>query len=120
MLKRSLIGLAMLAMVGCGSSGSGSYAPPPPAPAPAPAPTPTPSPTPTPTPGNKPTDAQVTAIIQKDCGGCHNGSQEPSLLPLTTFKSSAALSFLRAGQMPPPPKSISADDKASLVAYLGG
>jgi hypothetical protein len=62
----------------------------------------------------------VAAIIQTDCAGCHDGSKEPLLTPKATFLVSPAKAKLQAGQMPPPPKTISDSDKATLLAYLGG
>lgn len=78
------------------------------------------APAPAPAPGPAPDWATVAPIIAADCGPCHNGTKEPALTPSATFKASSALAKLKLGQMPPPPRIISATDKATLIAYLGG
>lgn len=61
---------------------------------------------------------QTNAVIQKDCAGCHNGSYQPSLTPSSVFLASPAKSLIESGQMPPPPSTMSAADKATLLSYL--
>lgn len=63
---------------------------------------------------------KAALVIAANCAGCHDGAKEPLLTPAATFKASPAKAKLSAGAMPPPPRTISAADKAVLLAYLGG
>jgi len=81
------------------------------------------SPAPVPPPASVPADPQwaaVAAILATNCRPCHDGTKQPLLTPAATLKASSALAKLKAGTMPPPPKTISAADKATLIQYLGG
>lgn len=83
-----------------------------------PAPAPPPASAPQPPPDAK-WDA-VKALITANCDKCHTGAGLPAFDSAAAFKTSAAKARLTAGTMPPPPATISAADKAELLAYLGG
>lgn len=80
----------------------------------------TPVPTPAPTPAGPVTFDQVAAVIATNCAKCHNGTQEPAFTSAAVFKASTAKAHLVSGEMPPAPNTISAADKATLLAFLGG
>lgn len=63
--------------------------------------------------------ANVSAIIGRDCAGCHNGSEEPAFTSGAVFRASPAKDELTSGGMPPPPNTISDEDKQALLSYLG-
>lgn len=103
-------GLFLVAAFSCGKAPQTATPAPP---APAPPGTPPPKPAPGPAWGD------VAAIISKDCGGCHNGSNQVAFTSGTVFKASSAKAKLTAGLMPPGGQ-IAASDKATLLSYLGG
>lgn len=71
--------------------------------------------------GPQPTYAQVAPLVAKNCGGCHKpGSSLPQLGTEAQLRASKAKTELSEGGMPPPPKTISAGDKAALLSFLGG
>lgn len=92
-----------LALSACGSSDGGyggDNAPPPP-------------------PAADPEFAAVQPVIEKACGKCHNGTVHPLRFDTAAkFKAGKAKARLAAGTMPPPPATISAEDKQVLLAYL--
>lgn len=99
--------LFALSTAGCGSGGSDGYGG-------SPAPT-------TPPPQEDPQWTNtINALVQKDCGKCHNGTKEPAFTSSAQFKASQAKAKLQSGEMPAAPATISAADKATLLAYLGG
>lgn len=80
---------------------------------------------PTPAPGPVPppvvvTFDQVAPVIAANCGPCHNGDEEPAFTSAAVFKASSAKGRIKAGTMPPPPRTLSAGDKATLLSFLGG
>lgn len=63
----------------------------------------------------------VKPVIARNCAGCHNGSTHPLRFDSgAKFRASKAKAKLTGGLMPPPPKTISDEDKRALLAYLGG
>lgn len=60
---------------------------------------------------------KIAPLVARNCGGCHNGSNQKAFTA-ARFKSSAARARLKNGSMPPAPATISQDDKALLLAYL--
>lgn len=98
----SIIAMSII-FYACGASdGTGTNPPAPPAPPSGPA----------------PTFAAVAPIIQANCAKCHNGVKVFAFTE-ATFKQTKAKDELTSGDMPPPPATISASDKAALLAYLG-
>jgi len=95
----------IVVLVGCSNADDGYQSPAAPPPASVPA---------------DPRWAAVAAILATNCRPCHDGTKQPLLTPAATLKASSALAKLKAGTMPPPPKTISAADKATLIQYLGG
>lgn len=89
----------VISMTSCGSSDSGkSYYPP-----------------------NDPEwEQKVSPVVQRDCGPCHDGKNQPKFVSGQQFKLSAARAKIEAGQMPPPPKTVSDQDRAILLGYLKG
>lgn len=90
----------VLVLVGCGTYSSTDYSQ-------APAP-------------SDPAWVQVQPVVARNCGGCHG--VKPGLPVFNSgaaFKASKAKDELTAGTMPPAGHTISADDKAALLAYLG-
>ncbi len=64
---------------------------------------------------------EVRSTVAANCGKCHNGSTHPlDFSKPGVFKASKAKTRLGNGTMPPAPNTISAGDKAALLAYLGG
>lgn len=90
-------------MVACGSDYSGSgYE--------QPAPTPTPSPSPEPK-----GFAAIKPVIDRDCGGCHNGRVHPLKFDSeAAFRGSKAKARILNGSMPPNGPLAPADKKALL------
>lgn len=79
-----------------------------------------PAPAPPPATGDAAYD-KVAPIIAADCGPCHGVKPGiPVFSSAAAFKASNAKAELSAGAMPPAPRTISASDKAALLAYLGG
>lgn len=65
--------------------------------------------------------AAVKPLVDANCGKCHDGvKQTPKFDTAAAFKGSKAKARLMAATMPPAPATISASDKAKLLAYLGG
>jgi hypothetical protein len=92
-------------LTACGSSGDGGYGGGDNKPAPPPA--------------DDPEFAKVQPLIEKNCGKCHNGTTHPVKFDTAAkFNAGKAKARLTAGTMPPPPATISADDKQALLAYL--
>jgi hypothetical protein len=111
MLRIIISVIAITLFVACGQSDPAPITAPvaPPAPAAPGAPT---------TPVAVPSWTDVAAIIQANCGKCHNGVKEPAFTSGAVFKASTAKAELTSGAMPQPPNVISASDKAALLAYL--
>ncbi len=99
-MRYLLICLLSIVLLSCGSSDSGY------------------STSPTPTPVAVPSWTTVANLIASNCGGCHNGTIQPAFTSGAQFKASQAKSFLTSGVMPKAPATISAADKATLLAYL--
>ena len=67
-----------------------------------------------------PAYAEVKPIVDRECGKCHNGSTHPLRFPNgAAFKASRAKARIANGTMPPG-GGLKPDDKAALLAYLGG
>jgi mono/diheme cytochrome c family protein len=76
------------------------------------------APAPAPTPAD-PAFAQVQPVVAKNCGGCHGVRPGlPVFASGAAFRASNARAELLTGAMPPAPHTISADDRAALLAYL--
>lgn len=45
--------------------------------------------------------AEVEAVVNRRCAGCHDGKTEPELLPRDVYLRSGAQSRVREGSMPP-------------------
>jgi hypothetical protein len=60
----------------------------------------------------------IQPIVYNDCGPCHDGVQQPAFTSGAQFKASGAKDKLQNNLMPPPPKTIPAADKATLLSYL--
>lgn len=83
-------------------------------PAPAPAAAAEPSPK-----AGDPAWAALAPLVKRDCGTCHNGTEEPAFTSGAQFKASTAKARLLAGTMPPSGHEISASDKQAMLDYLG-
>ncbi len=74
---------------------------------------------PAPPPAADPEFAAIQPVIERACGKCHNGTVHPlRFTSAAAFKGSKAKARLTAGTMPPAPATISAEDKAALLAFL--
>ena len=62
---------------------------------------------------------EVKAIVDANCGGCHNDKGQRAFNG-TNFKASNAAARIKDGSMPPPPKRLSGPDKDALLGYLEG
>ena len=62
---------------------------------------------------------QIKAIVDSDCGGCHNGSGQRKFNS-ANFKSSTAAKRIKNNSMPPPPRELSPENKTALLTYLEG
>lgn len=60
---------------------------------------------------------QIAGIVQSECGPCHNGSNQRQWNQFN-FKLSAAANRIKQGTMPPPPRTLSEENKTALLAYL--
>lgn len=74
--------------------------------------------TPPPAAGD-PAWAALAPTVQKDCGTCHNGSEEPAFPSGAAFRASTAKARLVAGSMPPAGHALPAADKTAMLDYLG-
>lgn len=92
-----ILSLCSFTFLGCGGSGGGNAKPPPPDPA----------------------FSKVSSIVEANCGGCHNGKVQRQF-NASNFKTSGAAKRIKNGTMPPPPRTLSAPDKESLLSYLEG
>lgn len=66
---------------------------------------------------------RIQPVIAANCSGCHSPGNTRGLPVFSSgaaFKASKASDELKAGDMPPAPKTISASDKGALLNYLGG
>jgi len=62
---------------------------------------------------------EVKPIIEKNCGGCHNGNVHPLKFNTeSAFKNAKVRARIENGSMPPPPRQMSGEDKARLIAFL--
>jgi uncharacterized membrane protein len=72
-----------------------------------------------PGPVNDPEYESVRAIVDANCGTCHNGSTHPLKLQSSAdFKQAKVKARIESGSMPPPPRSLNASDKSQLLGYL--
>ena len=60
---------------------------------------------------------RIKSTIVKNCGGCHNGKWRRQWTP-ANFRYSEAASKIKSGAMPPPPRTLTEDDRDLLLEYL--
>ena len=63
--------------------------------------------------------ASLKPVVDKNCGGCHNGSVHPLKLDTeAAFRNARVKARIAGGTMPPPPARMSTDDKQRMLSFL--
>jgi|GEM_PF-5679986 len=98
MIRNTILAIALAAgLAACGDDDSdGGSAPPP-----------------------DPAFVSIKVVVDRNCGGCHNGTTHPLRFDSSAkFKTAKVKTRIANGSMPPSPKRLSDEDKKALLEYL--